>query len=74
MDHVFGKAHDPGGRGRAGRSARPVSPDGNALDAAVDLLAGGQATGDHGRHQCVVGTRRERGCANLADGAAGAGC
>jgi acetolactate synthase I/II/III large subunit len=42
MDHVFGEGHDPGGPGALAESAAPVSPDGNALDTAVRLLAEAQ--------------------------------
>src|ERR1700737_1867997 len=40
MDHVFSEAHDPGGPGALADPPVPVSPDGNALDAAVRLLGG----------------------------------
>jgi acetolactate synthase-1/2/3 large subunit len=39
MDHVFGEAHDPGGPGALAEPPAVVSPDGNALDNAVRLLA-----------------------------------
>src|ERR1700737_3390522 len=40
MDHVFSEAHDAGGPGALADPPVPVSPDGNALDAAVRLLGG----------------------------------
>ncbi len=42
MDHVFGEAHDPGGPGALTEPHAAVSPDGNALDNAVRLLAEAQ--------------------------------
>ena len=42
MDHVFSEAHDAGGPGALADPPAPVQPDGNALDAAVRLLAGAQ--------------------------------
>jgi acetolactate synthase-1/2/3 large subunit len=42
MDHVFSAAHDPGGPGALADPPVPVRPDGNALDAAVRLLAEAQ--------------------------------
>src|SRR4029077_18099894 len=42
MDHVFSEGHDAGGRGALADAPAPVQPDGNALDAAVRLLAGAQ--------------------------------
>jgi acetolactate synthase-1/2/3 large subunit len=42
MDHVFSEAQDPGGPGALSIRPDVVSPDGNALDAAVQLLARAQ--------------------------------
>ena len=42
MDHVFGEAHDPGGPGALADPPVAVTPDGNAMDAAVRLLAQAQ--------------------------------
>src|SRR6201991_1497723 len=42
MDHVFSEAHAPGGPGALADPPVPVRPDGNALDAAVRLLAEAQ--------------------------------
>jgi thiamine pyrophosphate-dependent acetolactate synthase large subunit-like protein len=42
MDHVFGEAHDPGGPGALADPPVAVKPDGNALDAAMRLLAEAQ--------------------------------
>jgi acetolactate synthase-1/2/3 large subunit len=42
MDHVFGEAHDRGGPGALTDPQGAVSPDGNALDTAVRLLAEAQ--------------------------------
>ncbi len=39
MDHVFGEAHDGGGRGALAGPSAVVAPDGNAVDTAVRLLA-----------------------------------
>src|ERR1700716_1426745 len=66
IDHVFGEAHDPGGPGALADPPVPVSPDGNALDAAVDLLAGAK------RPVIMAGTNggwghAEAGLRNLAE-------
>ena len=42
MDHVFGTAHDGGGLGALAGKSAVVEPDGNAVDAAVRLLADAQ--------------------------------
>ena len=42
MDYVFGEAHDSGGPGALVGPSAVVAPDGNAVDAAVRLLADAQ--------------------------------
>src|SRR6476619_164824 len=42
MDHVFSEAHDAGGPGALADPPAPATPDGNALDTAVRLLAEAQ--------------------------------
>jgi acetolactate synthase-1/2/3 large subunit len=42
LDHVFGEAHDPGGPGALATPPASAQVDGDALDAAVSLLAAAQ--------------------------------